>query len=197
MASELSISQMIAMGQPIRLEIGAGQRPTPGYVTNDINPFDGIDIVANPWEIDLPDGTVEEVLALAVIEHLTYSQVDQTFSNIYRMLRPGGLFFFDVPEIVTWCRYVVDYFEGRPIPFEINHVFSTLYGWQRWPGDEHKSGWYPALLEAALDRANFGERRYGVDIMLNKGLVRNRMLRPHDAHIYCMTMKPVQLTTNS
>ena len=73
---------MIAAGQPIRLEIGAGQRATPGYVTNDINPFEGIDIVANPWEINLPDNTVEEVLALAVIEHLTYRQVDQTFSNI-------------------------------------------------------------------------------------------------------------------
>jgi hypothetical protein len=80
--------------KPPRLEIGAGQRPTPGYISNDINAFDGIDIVANPWEICFPDNSLEEVIALGVIEHLTYEQVDLCFANVRRILRGGGALCF-------------------------------------------------------------------------------------------------------
>ena len=136
-----------------RLEIGCGQRPTPGYLHNDVNAFPGVDIVGNPWEIDLADATLDEVLALGVIEHLTYEQVSGTFANVHRMLKSGGEFRFDVPDLPVWCGYAVDYFAGRPAPFPIKHILSTLYGWQRWPGDEHKSGWYEAKLIEALREA--------------------------------------------
>jgi hypothetical protein len=168
-----------------KLELGCGQRPTPGYIHNDLNAFEGVDIVASPWEIDLADGSLDEVLALGLVEHLTYGQVRQTFQNVHRMLADGGSFFFDVPDIPVWCRYVVDHFEGRPTPFTLEHLFSTLYGWQRWPGDEHKSGWWPARLEEELRLCGFGDLAFGVQLFLDKGLMRNRFLRPHDAHIYC------------
>ena len=173
----------------VKLEVGSGQRPTPGYLHNDVNAFDGIDLVGNPWEIDLPDGTVSEVLALGVIEHLTYDQVRATFANVARMLAPAGEFVFDVPDIPVWCRYVVDHFEGRPAPFTLEHVLATLYGWQRWPGDEHKSGWYLDRLESELVDAGFGTRTYGVEQFLERGISRNRMHRPEDAHLYCIARK--------
>lgn len=173
----------------MKLEIGSGQRPTPGYIHNDVNAFPEIDIVGNPWEIDLEDGSLEEVIALAVMEHLTYEQFDLTLKNVHRLLQINGKFYFDVPDIVVWCRYVVDHFDGKPIPFTIEHVFSTLYGWQRWPGDEHKSGWYNPRLEQALAKAGFTDLVFGVDYMLEKGFSRNRFNRPLDAHFYCVATK--------
>src|SRR5712691_1198496 len=119
-----------------KLELGCGHRPTPGYIHNDLNAFEGVDIVGAPWEIELPGGSLDEVLALGVVEHLTYAQVTQSFKNVHRMLAPGGAFLFDVPDIPVWCRYVADHFAGQPAPFTLEHLFSTLYGWQRWPGDE-------------------------------------------------------------
>ena len=172
-----------------KLELGCGHRPTPGYIHNDINDFDGVDVVSNPWEITFPDGSLDEVIALGNIEHLTYEQVNSTFRNIYRMLKPGGIFLFDVPEIPAWCKYVVDHFEGKSIPFTIEHVFATLYGWQRWPGDEHKSGWYMEKLAATIEKAGFSSVSYGVETFLSRGLERNRMARPADAHIYCTSVK--------
>jgi len=172
-----------------KLEIGSGRRPTPGYIHNDMNAFPGIDIVGNPWEIDLPDSHLEEAIALGVMEHLTYEQFDKCLANMRRMLRPGGRFYFDVPDIVVWCRYVVDHFDGKATPFTIEHIFSTLYGWQRWPGDEHKSGWCEERLEQALDKAKFTKREYGVQHLTDKGFMRNRFARPHDAHIYCVAIK--------
>jgi predicted SAM-dependent methyltransferase len=172
-----------------KLEIGCGHRPTPGYVHNDLNPFDGVDIVGNPWEIDLSDGSLDEIIALGLMEHLTNDQFERTLVNAYRMLAPNGVFLFDVPDIPIWCKYVVDHFEGREIPFSIEHVFNTLYGWQRWPGDEHKSGWYKEKLDAALKRSGFRIFEYGVEEFTNRGLTRNRMLRPHDAHLYCLARR--------
>jgi predicted SAM-dependent methyltransferase len=172
-----------------KLEIGSGQRPTPGYLHNDRNAFPDIDIVGNPWEIDLPEGSLEEVLALGVIEHLTYSQVEKTFANVYRLLKPGGEFIFDVPDIPVWCSYVVSHFNGETIPFEIDHVFATLYGWQRWEGDEHKSGWYESKLSSTLELSQFNYWEFGVEGFLKRGHERNRMKRPQDAHIYCIARK--------
>jgi len=172
-----------------KLELGSGHRPTPGYLHNDINAFEGIEIVGAPWEIELADGSLDEVLALGLIEHLTYAQVTATLKNVRRLLAVGGRFYFDVPDIPVWCGYVVDHFAGRPIPFTIEHVFSTLYGWQRWNGDEHKSGWWLAKLQQELDACGFHERSFGVDFFLEKGIIRNRFVRPHDAHIYCCAIK--------
>lgn len=172
-----------------RLEIGCGQRPTPGYIHNDMNPFPDVELVCSPWEIDLPSASLDEAMALGVIEHLTYAQVEQTLGHVHRLLRSGGVFYFDVPDLPVWCRYAVDHFEGRSTPFPIEHILSTLYGWQRWPGDEHKSGWYEAKLVALLDRVGFGTRRFGVDHFRAHGIERNRMKNAADAHLYVVATK--------
>jgi predicted SAM-dependent methyltransferase len=172
-----------------KLEIGCGQRPTPGYIHNDLNDFPGVELVCSPWEIDLGADSLDEAMALGVIEHLTYAQVDKTFANVHRMLRAGGLFYFDVPDLPVWCRYAVDHFDGKPTPFPVHHILSTLYGWQRWPGDEHKSGWYMEKLVAALNTAGFRSLAFGVERFRAHGIDRNRMKNPADAHIYCVASK--------
>ena len=70
-----------------KLEIGCGERPTPGYIHNDINAFPDVELVCNPWEIDLDGESLDEALALGVVEHLTYEQVEMTVTNVQRMLR--------------------------------------------------------------------------------------------------------------
>lgn len=174
-----------SVGGAMRLELGSGCRPTPGYVTNDINTFDGIDIVGNPWEIELPSESVEEVLALGVIEHLTYAQVGATFAKVRDWLLPCGEFLFDVPDIKIWARYLVDGTEH----FTEEHVLATIYGWQRWPGDEHKSGWDHNRLFDALHEAGFDYIELGLEPFRARGLERNRFDRPADAHIYVRAVR--------
>jgi predicted SAM-dependent methyltransferase len=172
-----------------KLELGCGERPTPGYFCNDINAFPGVDIVGNPWEIGLEDNSLDEAIALGLMEHLLYADFDKTLVNVYRMLKPGGVFLFDVPDIPIWCGYVVDHFAGKPTPFTIDHCFSTLYGWQRWPGDDHSSGWYKEKVEGAVRRGGFSKIEYDLQAFLSRGLERRRMTRPADAHLYCVVTK--------
>ena len=39
-----------------KLEIGCGHRPTPGYIHNDLNAFEGVDLVAEQRQVVSPDG---------------------------------------------------------------------------------------------------------------------------------------------
>lgn len=165
----------------MKLEICSGERPTPGYLTTDITAKPGLDYVAPAWELDLPDGSLTEVIALGTIEHLTYTQAAATFRNVHRMLAPGGEFLFDVPDIDVWCRYLAHPDES---PFPREHVLSTLYGWQRWDGDEHKSGWDQGMVHAYLTATGFTETHFGLDEIRGRVPERRRFSRPADAHIF-------------
>lgn len=167
----------------MKLELGSGQRPTAGYIHSDAHPFDGLDIVADAWDIDLPDTWLDEVIAIAFVEHLRYEHATAVFANVHRMLKPGGTFLFDVPNLAEWCRY----FNDPESPFDQAYVLRTLYGWQRWSGDEHKSGWTVTLLEQYLHTAGFHE--FFIDTIPREWLARDiyrfRFTRPQqDAHFY-------------
>lgn len=167
----------------MKLELGSGQRPTPGYVTSDLNPFDGIEIVGPAWEIAGYDAHFDEVIAIAFMEHLTYEQFGLTVANVRRMLKPGGVFLFDVPDLKAWARYLI---EGHP-DFDEAYILRTLYGWQRWKGDGHLSGWTAELVEQHVNDAGFefcAVERVPVEFR-SRQIYRYRFTRPEaDAHLY-------------
>ncbi len=173
----------------MKLELGAGHRPTRGYEHNDLHPFDHIEHPGVPWLIDLPDRSLEEVLALAFIEHLTYSQAMDTFRNVHRMLHHAGLFFFDVPEYPIWCQYYLDNLNNRSCPLPQEHVLKTLFGWQRWPGDEHKWGWDRKSLTAALTEVGFNVVSLDDVQPFAERAYRNRFHNSADAHLYVIATK--------
>lgn len=173
----------------MKLELGAGNRPTPGYCHNDLHDFPGVDLVGEPRSLDLPTNSVQEVLALAFMEHLTYNEFYDTLRNVRRMLEPGAQFLFDVPDYPIWARYYLDLLAGKPAPLPMDHVLRTLFGWQRWPGDEHKSGWDKATLEVALIDAGFTKIQWGVKHFTDREIYRKRFSDVADAHLYVMATK--------
>ena len=128
-----------------KLEIGSGEKPTSGYLHQDVYEVPGIklDFVSNPWQIDLKEESISEVIAIGVIEHLRFDEFDKTIKHVFNLLKPGGEFLFDVPDMKIWSEYLYNLTHGmsEKNPFPDKHIWSTVYGWQRWPGDEHKSGW--------------------------------------------------------
>ncbi len=165
----------------MKLELGCGHRPTPGYVHNDVNAFDGVDMVCPAWEVT--GGPYGEVIALGVIEHLTYEQAIGTFARVHDLVGPAGVFLFDVPDFAIWSTYLKS---GTDL-FDTEHIQATLHGWHRWPGDEHKSSWTYPLLANALK--GWSIVNYGVHHFTERGLVRDRMTRRGDAHLYVKATK--------
>ena len=174
----------------MKLEIGSGHRPTPGYIHNDTNAFDHIEHVCKAWEIDLPDGSLEEVIALGVVEHFTFAQAEESFKNICRMLKTSGRLIFDVPDLFVWSEYLFNVLRNKPCPMEKEHVLATIYGWQRWEGDEHKSGWTKETLIEKLKECGFSQVLDGeAEFRRRPELWRRRLDRPEDAHIRIVAIK--------
>ncbi len=176
-----------------KLELGSGQKPSVGYLHQDVTKQEGVDLdfICNPWEIPMAENTLNEVLALGCIEHLRYSEVRQTLTHINKLLKPQGVFLFDVPDMKVWGKYVYNLTHEKEYenPFREEHVWATVYGWQRWPGDEHKSGWTKETITKYLTESGFTKIEYGVKHMVNQGIYRGRFSRYGDAHIYIKATK--------
>ena len=91
----------------------------------------------------------------------------------------------------VWSEYLYNVTHGQADknPFPEHHIWSTVYGWQRWPGDEHKSGWTEESIRAAVNQAGYSGIEEGVQIYISKGIERGRFTRPGDAHIYMRATK--------
>lgn len=167
----------------MKLELGAGLRPTRGYDHLDAHPFPHIEHVGDPWMLHLPTASVEEVLALAFIEHLTYEQALDTFRNVRRMLAPGGMFLFDVPDYPQWVTYYLARLNGVTDEPTMEHCRRTLFGWQRWPGDTHQYGWDELHLSQSLELCGLAVTSWSVEPFKRRAH-RQRFDRPWDAHLY-------------
>jgi predicted SAM-dependent methyltransferase len=171
----------------MKLELGAGLRPTRGYTHHDGWAFPHIEHVGDPWMLDLPDQSLDEVLAVAFIEHLTYDQACDTFRNVRRMLKPGGTFLFDVPDYPRWVTYYLQRLGRYHVPDDdtpgLDHIRRTLFGWGRWPGDSHLYGWDHDHLGETLETCGFRPEFNRLDLFVDR-VHRERFTQPWDAHLY-------------
>lgn len=163
----------------MKIYVGAGSDAPDwsqrGWTCNDVEGaaaiHEGITLVGPCWALPVEDASVEEVLAKGMIEHLTYPEVAKSFSEWKRVLKPGGFFTCDVPDVDEYIRAYLTMradpstttgegggaAEGEPDDEEVcsgidRWLRRTLWGWQRWPGDEHRSGWTEPLLRFYLTK---------------------------------------------
>lgn len=90
---------------PIKINLGAGSRPTEGFVNVDHIDLEGIDKVHNLMEFPYPfeDGVADEIHAVDVVEHLDNYTDDKRPSVVafveeaWRILQPGGVLYMQMP----------------------------------------------------------------------------------------------------
>jgi predicted SAM-dependent methyltransferase len=102
-----------------RLEIGAGEKPSPDYdVHVDILPLPGIEVVCRLDELPFPDRAFSALRANHVLEHQSYQLVEPTLREWARVLAPGAPAEIGVPD----ARYVArQWVEGRYSTPEANY----------------------------------------------------------------------------
>lgn len=121
----------------MKLNLGCGKNELPGYDNRDIK-------AGQPcYPLPFPDGTVEEVRASHVLEHLTFRQASEALRDWFRVLQPGGVIRVAVPD-VRKCLAADD---GK-------HLF-YLMGGQQDEHDIHRSAYDVERLEALLEHTGF------------------------------------------
>jgi SAM-dependent methyltransferase len=87
---------------PLRVEIGGGGFPSPGYLHVDADRKSRhLEYVARGWKLPFADASVEELLAIHVLEHVHPGSIHRTLREWLRVLAPGGYAEIHVPDAAT------------------------------------------------------------------------------------------------
>jgi predicted SAM-dependent methyltransferase len=130
----------------IRLNLGCGGRPLPGYINVDMDSLEalrtrypserfpeGIEIFNyDILHLPFPDSSVAEVRADSLVEHLSFSEEPLFFMEVKRVLRAGGVFNFSTPDFEDAVRLWLaakdewkDFFRNDPEAIAIGHWFGN------------------------------------------------------------------------
>lgn len=89
----------------MKINLGSGGKPQDGYVNVDSESRTGVDVVADAgcYLAGLHDSSVEEVLSVHMIEHLTPAQWHDLIRQIERVLVRGGRVIIECPDMKRVC----------------------------------------------------------------------------------------------
>ncbi|MGH7242396.1 MAG: class I SAM-dependent methyltransferase [Phycisphaerales bacterium] len=142
---------------PIRLHIG-GHEKRAGWTIMDTLPGAQVDVIGNCRDLSqFADGSVEEIYASHVYEHLSYMhELVPALQEAFRVLRHGGLMRLAVPDLEALCKLFAkpnQSFEQR------NFLMRMIMGGQMDDFDYHKGGLWFEQLELVLKDVGFNNVR--------------------------------------
>ncbi len=87
----------------MKLNLGSAYAPLAGWTNLDANPNAPADIIGTAWPLppEIKDGTVVELRAVDVLEHLSYRDTADVLSDWYYAMDKGGQLFVQVPDAET------------------------------------------------------------------------------------------------
>lgn len=170
-------------GKPLRIDIGSGPRPRPGFYALDQLELDGIDIVADLNEpLDqLPDNCAEHIFSSHTLEHV--EKLLPLLAEIHRIAKPGAVieiivphfsnpyYYSDPTHVRFFGLYTMNYFvdtEKQPkawrVPtfysktrFDMEQVKIAFYRFNLW--DRLTVPLLRAFVNSSPGTQNFYERR--------------------------------------
>lgn len=93
--------------KPIRLNIGAGNKTIEGFLNVGLE--DHHDIKADVRDLSIIESdSVEESMAIHVLEHICRWEAESTLREWFRVLTPGGKLAIEMPELVRCARAVIE-----------------------------------------------------------------------------------------
>lgn len=145
--------------QPLKLDLGCSgpewqQKPLDEWIRLDIQPADGIDIVADFGAIPLEDRSVDEIFLGDVIEHVPVWRYDEVLTEWNRILKPGGRIAGRCPNLDRAMR---DYAAGK---LSLNDAYGSIYGDPRNRYLQHYSGFTMETLTALFAKYGFDVTDY-------------------------------------
>lgn len=91
----------------MKLNLGCGKRPLPGYTGVDLIP--SADIVSDIRELKFAEnGSVDEIIAIHVIEHFYRWEVTPLLLEWKRVLKPGGKIILECPNLESAAKAILN-----------------------------------------------------------------------------------------
>ncbi len=143
--------------EPLRLNLG-GTEPKAGWKILDIQKRPEVDFVGDVVDLSqFPDGSVTEIYASHVYEHLNYhTELRKALKEACRVLKPGGILRVGVPDLEMLAKAFVDPKHDVRAKF---HLTRIMFGGQTDQFDYHKVGLSFDILCVFLQEAGFTKYR--------------------------------------
>jgi len=139
----------------LKVNLGSGDRPLPGFVNVDALPeAPGVDVVADiSARLPFEDCSASIVYASHLLEHFPHARSVDILREWRRILEPGGRLLVAVPDLLVIARLLVE----RPGWFmpPNNPWLGAIYGGQKDEWDYHKAGFTEPWLAHVLGLAGF------------------------------------------
>ncbi len=137
----------------MKLYIGSHDFCPEGYLTVDLDPDHKPDFVADATDLSIiPSGTVDEVCASAILEHIAWPLGYKALSEWARVLKPGGVLKVSVPDMSMLCALVAQGVNPA-------HCIGMIYGTGRiqHPLEAHQYGYTRETLGEMLTVLGFAD----------------------------------------
>lgn len=136
----------------LRLNIG-GTAPKDGWKIFNVVPGPHVDHVGDILDLGrFADGSVGEIYASHVLEHVWLEQGKAVLRAFARILAPGGRLMISVPDLPTLCRI---YLDPRLSQNQSVQVMAMIYGAHLDEHDIHHVGYDEVLMRGVLAEAGF------------------------------------------
>lgn len=156
----------------MRLNIGVGPKPIHQQHLDIMQPLSEWTLVdyyvddpdIKKWkaeDLQVEDGSVDEIYNSHLLEHLSHVQVPTVLKHWYNKLKAGGKLTINVPNLVWAAKQLYHYSQGKLLDgyynrFDGEHgLISIFYGSQSHEGEYHKSGYTHDYLVKLLLEAGF------------------------------------------
>lgn len=150
------MKNMIRYNKNIRLNLGSGGVEVPGYIS--VDKYDHrASIIMDVCNLELPDGSVQEILASHLFEHINPYHALDLLKKWFRVLKPGGKLVMELPNLEELCKEFVKVGKG-----EKYGVANCIYGSVNTKDNKideitapHLFGWWPEVMVDHLTWAGF------------------------------------------
>jgi predicted SAM-dependent methyltransferase len=140
---------------PLNLHIG-GQEVHPNWKILDIEDRPEVDFICDAANLQqFADNSIAAIYASHVLEHFYYgigNELNDTLSEWYRVLQPGGKLYISVPNLKILCWL---YLNPNLMALERHHLMRIIFGGQTNQFDVHKVGFDSDILAMYLEEAGF------------------------------------------
>ena len=153
-----------------KIYMGCGDDYKEGYIGCDIRKTKTSKIICKAWELSKHIKNLEEIYSRHMVEHLTYTEFNETLKDWNKALLGGGRIHIICPDldfhIMQFQNAIFDEKNYNNQWSNFSHSVAGLYGWQRecdindkntkikyW--DVHKSGYNKKLMYFYLNRNGF------------------------------------------
>lgn len=133
----------------VKVNLGCGIYKKAGYVN--VDKYVPADLNMDMLNLEFPDNSIDEVYSSQTLEHFSKYEVPKVLSEIYRVLKVGGILDIEVPNLEYCVKKWLEASEEDRWKFPLD----TIFGLEDHEGEFHKTGFTKDRLEYLLNEAGF------------------------------------------